>query len=60
VRIRCRRETKADVERSRAHLRELMGMIEVVADQREIRFSAESGAVEGGLQHLAGTGQVSW
>jgi hypothetical protein len=48
---------KADVERSRAHLRELMGMIEVEADAREIRFRAASGAVEGGLQRLAGTGQ---
>jgi site-specific DNA recombinase len=48
---------KADVERSRAHLRELMGMIEVEADAKEIRFRAESGAVEGGLQRLAGTGQ---
>ena len=36
-----------------------MGLIEVEADQREIRFRAESGAVEGGLQRLAGAGQVS-
>jgi hypothetical protein len=50
---------KGDVERSRARLRELMGMIEVEADEREIRFRAESGAVEGGLQRLAGTGQIS-
>jgi site-specific DNA recombinase len=51
--------TKGDVERSRAHLREIMGMIEVEADEREVRFRAESGAVEGGLQRLAGTGQIS-
>jgi hypothetical protein len=36
-----------------------MRVIEVEADEREIRFSAESGAVEGGLQRFAGTGQVS-
>ena len=45
---------RLDPDRGREQLRELIGPIEVEADEREIRFNTKEGTVEGALSRMAG------
>ena len=49
-----------DVDRSRAHLRDLLGPIEVEATEAEIRFKTKKGALEGTLSRWPEDRRFLW